>query len=169
MTMTMMTRLHCCLLLAFIILGFLWVNSKDVIQFDDDYNYPYPLTKQYLRTIPKKEESEKVILELENGAYEGAYVKLVEYAKQCITSYNFTLFCKRGREPSNTCDRYDGYKKFLQDPSKSGLVSIISKHKVNPEEFTERFLARLRSGFPDSIITYGGIKDCCPYYTISWK
>ena len=163
-----MIRLSCCLLLAFIILGFLWLDSRDVIRFDDDYHYNYPLTKEYLRSLPK-EESEDVMLQLEKGAYEGTYVKVVELAKQCITSYNFTMFCKRRRETSTTCDKYDGYKEFLQDPSKSGLVSIISKHKVNPEEFTERFLTRLRTGFPDSIITYNGINQCCPYYTISWK
>jgi hypothetical protein len=164
-----MLRLCCYLLVVFIVLIFLWLESRNVILFDDDYSYPYPLKrdKEHLRSIIPKEDSDNAILELEKGAYEGTYVKVIELAEQSITSYNFTMFCKP--VAVTTCDKYDGYKEFLQDPSKAGLVSIITKHKINPEEFTERFLAKLRIGFPDSIITYAGTKQCCPYYSISWK
>jgi len=161
-----MLRLCCYLLVVFIVLIFLWIESRNVILFDDDYSYPYPLQREHLRSIPKI-ASDNAILELEKKAYEGTYVKVIELAEQSITSYNFTMFCKPLAITS--CDKYDGYKEFLQDPSKAGLVSIITKHKINPEEFTERFLAKLRTGFPDSIITYTGIKQCCPYYSISWK
>ena len=161
-----MLRLCCYLLVVFIVLIFLWLESRNVILFDDDYSYPYPLKREHLRSI-QKETSDNAILELEKGAYEGTYVKVIELAEQSITSYNFTMFCKPVAVTS--CDKYDGYKEFLQDPSKAGLVSIITKHKINPEEFTERFLAKLRTGFPDSIITYAGTKQCCPYYSISWK